>query len=414
MPRLINRNPSYRKHRATGQAVATFDGRDVYLGKFGTAASRLEYDRVMSEWLTAGRRLPPSTDLAVVELCDRFWEHAQSYYRHPDGSPTGEAISFKYAMGPLVRLYGPTPVADFKPLALQAVRAEMVRMGWCRNVVNRQTGRIKQIFKWGVANELVRADVYAALMAVVGLHAGRTAAKESKPVRPVSDAMVEATLPHLSPTIRAMVEVQRLTGCRPGEVCAMRMSDLDRTGEVWTYRPTIHKLAWRGRERVIFIGPKAQEILTPFLKLNPNAYLFSPAESEQQRRDAVHAARVTPMSCGNRPGSNRRRRPQHTPGDRYDTCAYALAIKRGCQRAFAMPDELLAGNTPDARLARKKWRAANTWNPNQLRHSSATRIRREFGLESAGAVLGHSKLETTQVYAERDRETARRVAAAIG
>ena len=36
MPRLTERNPSYRKHRATGQAVVTIGGRDFYLGPWGT------------------------------------------------------------------------------------------------------------------------------------------------------------------------------------------------------------------------------------------------------------------------------------------------------------------------------------------------------------------------------------------
>jgi hypothetical protein len=49
MPRLINRNPSYRRHRASGQAVVTINGQDVYLGPHGTAASKREYDRVLGE-----------------------------------------------------------------------------------------------------------------------------------------------------------------------------------------------------------------------------------------------------------------------------------------------------------------------------------------------------------------------------
>ena len=40
MPRLTRANPKYRKHRASGQAVVTLDGRDRYLGPHGTNASR--------------------------------------------------------------------------------------------------------------------------------------------------------------------------------------------------------------------------------------------------------------------------------------------------------------------------------------------------------------------------------------
>ena len=41
--RRVNvRNPSYRLHKPSGQAVVTLNGRDYYLGKHGTAESRAE------------------------------------------------------------------------------------------------------------------------------------------------------------------------------------------------------------------------------------------------------------------------------------------------------------------------------------------------------------------------------------
>jgi site-specific recombinase XerC len=49
-----------------------------------------------------------------------------------------------------------------------------------------------------------------------------------------------------------------------------------------------------------------------------------------------------------------------------------------------------------------------------LRHSTATEIRRRFGLEAAQVVLGHSGANVTEVYAERDFELAMSVAKEIG
>jgi hypothetical protein len=49
MPRLIRSNPTYRKHKASGQAVVTLDGRDTYLGPQGTGASQPDYDRFVGE-----------------------------------------------------------------------------------------------------------------------------------------------------------------------------------------------------------------------------------------------------------------------------------------------------------------------------------------------------------------------------
>ncbi|MBN2024517.1 MAG: hypothetical protein JW809_17185, partial [Pirellulales bacterium] len=57
-----DRVPSYRRHKPSGQAVVTLAGRDIYLGKWNTRASRAEYDRLVGEWLAGGRCLPPQQD----------------------------------------------------------------------------------------------------------------------------------------------------------------------------------------------------------------------------------------------------------------------------------------------------------------------------------------------------------------
>src|SRR5262249_4354731 len=41
----IGRIPSYRRHRASGQAVVTLNGVDHYLGRFNSPESKAEYDR---------------------------------------------------------------------------------------------------------------------------------------------------------------------------------------------------------------------------------------------------------------------------------------------------------------------------------------------------------------------------------
>jgi hypothetical protein len=86
---------------------------------------------------------------------------------------------------------------------------------------NRRVALIKRIFKWAVAEELAPPAVHQAVAAVAGLQKGRTAAHETKPVMPVNDAVVDATLPNLGRHVRGLVEFQRLTGCRPGEACAV-------------------------------------------------------------------------------------------------------------------------------------------------------------------------------------------------
>jgi hypothetical protein len=68
--------PAYRLHKPSGAAVVTLrdalgNRHDVRLGRFGSAESRAEYGRVISEWEANNRRLPrpaAPADLTVAEL----------------------------------------------------------------------------------------------------------------------------------------------------------------------------------------------------------------------------------------------------------------------------------------------------------------------------------------------------------
>jgi len=179
---------------------------------------------VTAEWL-ANDRSGLSSDFTVVELIRDFLRHAHSYYRRPDGTPTNEAKNFKDALRPLKHLYGPTPVADFGPLALKAVRAEMIRREWCRTNINRQINRIKHVFRWAAAAELIPSAVSHRIDTLPALKAGRSQARESAPVATVPDVWVDAVKPFVSRQVWAMIQLQRLTGMRPGEVVTLRGAD---------------------------------------------------------------------------------------------------------------------------------------------------------------------------------------------
>ena len=409
MPSLSDpaRIPSYRRHKPSGQAVVTLNGRDFYLGTWNTKASRAEYDRLTSEWLTSARCLP-SSDLgvSVAELGLAYWRFAKRYYRK-DGRPTGSIDRIRVAVRVLRETYGQTPARDFGPLALQAIQARLVAAGKSRRYVNYLAETIKRMFRWGVSQEMLPEAVYRALTTVLGLRKGRTEAREPKPVRPVADEVVDATLPHVPLVVADMVRFERLTGCRPAEVCIVRPCDVDTTGDVWVYRPESHKTEHTGRERVIAIGPKAQDVLRPYLLRAAECYCFVPAESERKRLADRHAQRVTPLSCGNRPGSNRKRRPKRRPGECYTTNTYRRAIHRAVELVNRKRAKEAAekGEKPD--LLEK-------WGPNRLRHSAATEIRRYFGLEAAQTVLGHATADVSQIYAERDLAKALEVMRKIG
>lgn len=427
MPKLVRAIPAYQRHRASGQAVVTLNGHDYYLGPHGTKASRLEYDRLIGEWLANGRRFQRATvddGLTMVELIAAYLRFATGYYRK-DGKSTSEIQAIKSALRPVKVLYGRHPARDFGPTALQCVRQKMIEAGWASGTINSHVSRIRRMFRWGVAQELIPPTSIHSLIAVDGLRAGRTEARETLPVPPVDDAVVDATLAHLPDMIADMVRFQRLTGMRPEEVCILRPGDLDRTGDIWQFRPATHKTIHRGRERVVFIGPLAQAILLPYLKREPHTYCFRPCESEAKRRARRHAERQTPLTFGNRPGTNRHRVPKRQPGERYAVDAYRRAIHRACDTAFPptgdiarSPGESMTawrGRLTDAQTtALDEWQSDHRWSPNQLRHSAATEIRRKFGLEAAATVLGHVKADVTQIYAERDYRLAANVARQMG
>jgi integrase len=108
----------------------------------------------------------------------------------------------------------------------------LAESGKCRRYCNYLVQQIRRIFKWGVSQELIPETVYRALATVSGLKRGRTEAREPDPVGPVADTVVDATLPHLPVVIADMVRLERLTGCRPAEVCSIRPCDVDTSGNV--------------------------------------------------------------------------------------------------------------------------------------------------------------------------------------
>jgi integrase len=87
----------------------------------------------------------------------------------------------------------------------------------------------------------------------------------------------------------------------------------------------------------------------------------------------------------------RKKHPKRAPGKLYTTIAYDHAVSRACERA----------DVP-------------SWAPNQIRHNAGTRIRSEFGVEAARIILGHASVATTEIYAEIDREQARKIMRQLG
>lgn len=229
----------------------------------------------------------------------------------------------------LRRLYGHTRVADFDLTRREVVQQEMVRQRdprtnkpWSRHYVNANIQRVLRVFRWGKRRGFVPPEVWVRIEDVEHLQKGRTNAPESEPIRPVPDEHVDAVKPYVSRQVWAMIELQRLTGARPGEVVIMRPADIDRSGEVWIYTPCDHKNAHRGKPRVIPLGPRCQAILGTFLlERAASNHLFSPNEAEEERKAARRQTRRSKVQPSQYDRS--KPNPARKPSDHYTTQSYA-------------------------------------------------------------------------------------------
>lgn len=360
------KDPRYRHHKARNLAVVRIEGKDYYLGRFGSEESRAKYHRLLADW-RAGllnhnessarchvRDKHHDNAIMIADLVRMYGRFAKEYYQK-DGAPTQPGI--KVALRYLQQTFGDVAAMNFGPKALKIVRAQMIDDDLSRRYINDNINRIRRCFRWATEEELIGGDVYQALRAVPSLAAGRSAARETEPIRPVDLKLIEKTLHRLSRTVADMVRSQLLLACRPSEICRMSVGEIDRSQDVWLYEPERHKTEHREHIRQILIGPRAQRLLAPYLLRSPEVPCFVSKRT----------------------------------GRGYSINAYRLAIIRACKKA-----------------------GIAKWAPQQLRHTKATEVRAKFGLEAAQVFLGHCSADVTQIYAERNLVLAKKVAREVG
>lgn len=410
MPRPTGstKQPSYRLHLRSGQAVTTIAGKDYYLGAHGTPASKQNYDRLIAEWYRRGRQGPAASgdSATVAQVAAGYIE-----YRPANEQAKGRR-KVVTAMHRLCSIYGNTSAAEFDAQKLMALRDAMARMiarpfgkdagrTLCRTTINNAIAYVKLAFRWAHQVRMVPASVCHSLSTVTSWRPGEGPARGSKKVRPVDDRHVEAVLEVANPILAAMIRLQWLTGMRCGEVFQMRACDIDMTKPVWEYRPATHKTQKRGIERVIRIGPKAQGVIRPFLRAEINAPLFSPADSDRCQLAIRRTASGIRLCHYTRQRAVRAKEPMFNAG------VYCTCIKHACDRADKLA-HLRNPNVPSDK------RIVPRWQSHQLRHSAATFIARECGIDTAREVLGHTSRAMTERYAERGTSAAERAMAAWG
>ncbi len=396
MPRPRKNKPDYCHHTPSGLAYVRIDGKFYWLGKHGSQVSRDKYDVVIGQWKLQGRTLAPAltaaitsspgfgisrniastSEITIVELVDAYWEDAKVYYKGDPLKSNGHLHSLRGAVRLLVRLYGDLPLSQFGPLKFAMVRDQMIepkldkarrrvvdpvtggittafveiqRPGWARGYINSQVKRLKRMFAWGVARELVPPQIYHALVMVEGLRKGKTLARESLPVGPAGDDDIQKVLPLLPPPVKSMIMLEAITGMRPGEVRIMRACDIDTGTQPWIYSPQWHKTEHHGSDhtREIFLGPRAQEILKPYL--STLSYLFAPKDSDAWVRAQRRNNRKTPMTPSqlsralNSAGRERKFHPFYTK-DSFAQCVRRACVRAGLSKGFHQ--RLGSGNVP--------------------------------------------------------------------
>ncbi len=390
----MSRLPSVRTH-AKGYFFIRISGKDHYLGKDRSAANA-QAKLLLSEYLRdqhfSQKSQPMTSELTIEEIAVEYLCFAKTYYVGSERS----ADSFdrcRLSIKPLIDLYGKEKPSQFGPLALKRVRDRFVGAELSCSTVNDRVNIIKQCFRWAVENEFCDSSVYQALQTVRPLQPGRSFVKSGKKVKSVPLEIVEQTLLHLSPIIADLVRFQLHSGMRSSEMLKLRLCDIDMSRPIWRYNPQDHKTAWKQKERVVFFGPRCQEILGKYLERVGNdteRYLFSAKDAMEEHRQKRAAERKTKPQASrqNRPPKEN---PKRTPGDKYRRESYRTAILRACDRAGVEP-----------------------WFPHQLRHLAGTLAREVEGLDGSQHFLGHSNAKITEQYAEIRDAKGEAVAQKIG
>ncbi len=370
MPKLTCRSSRLCYLPSRGMAVVYIRGRRIFLGPWPEHPKppSPEVQAKYKAALVAANLTDKPQPLArstVAMLVDKITDWAAEYYQ---GAPKDLQAVIQAAELLLAITGKGMLVDDLGPAHIVGCRDALVASGRTRQGVNKTLGMIRRILRRGCELGLLSPTVLTGCLVVPGLRPGRTSARESVRRSAVADEVIEATLGHLSPQLRAMVRLQRITGMRPNELLRMTWDQIDQTGPVWIYRPVRHKCAWRGQTREILIGAKAQAILREWRSLD-GLPVFSP------RRDRPHLLHNW----------------ERAPREEWRITSYGHAIARACEIA-----------------------KVPRWSPQDLRKAAAQEIREEFGLEVAAAVLGHSVEVNQRHYSTHSRKAALEVVKKLG
>ena len=222
------RSPTLCRHKRTGHAYANFDGHQLWFGRYDDPETYERFGRTLAEWRANGCRLPVEKSDQALTLADvvaRYLEFAERFYCRADGTPTREIDNIRDAVRPLLATYSTLAIESLGIRELKVVREQLIDRGLARTTIYDRLNRIVRIVGWAGEGELCKPEVFGGLKALRPLRRGRSRAKETKRVRPLSRKHVEAVLESVSRPVAGILELMWHTGMRPGEACQLRLTD---------------------------------------------------------------------------------------------------------------------------------------------------------------------------------------------
>jgi len=383
---------------SSGQARVTLSGKTYYLGKHGTTAAMAKYLELVKRWEAGGRQpLEPRPDVEqakpmrdVFTLWERYLDASKRYQKH--GKPTSQRAIVRVAVAEFVCRFGDVPAPRYSERHLLQHRDTLEqRESLSRHGINRKMSILIAGLRWAYGRGLISRDGWLGTSAIEPLTRAEAGHRDRKrPKRAVSLEEVERVAACLPRVPAAMLRLQAAIGCRPGEICAMRWADIDKTpvfvGEItcWTYNVADAKASHHGRATSYALVPKAQKILEDFPPRSPGACIFSPSETMLELGESRRSARLTP------PTKQMRDRDSASSRDYagcYTTATYRQAIERGIQKAN---QRAAARSRPEEHVA--------PFTPHEVRHGAVTRAAALFGAFAASSFANHASVQTTEGY----------------
>lgn len=292
----------------------------------------------------------------VEDVIRAFEKEQLPKYQTAEGRPNAEQACYLGVFRILRDLCPDLPAAKFGPLMLRKVRDAMVAKGWCRRYINQQVCRCRFLFKWAISFELAPPSVIEALRCLPPLKPGESAARESKLKVAVPEDHIAKVRERMRPQHRDILDLLLLTGCRPGELLGLKAGDIDCSVAPWRFDMQAHKTKHKGKRRVLFFNATAQAILARYLV-------------DEHGQPLPVGTKLFPV---NRQG-------------------FSEVIFRACVRC-----------------------EVPLFTPHQLRHTTATRVVDQLGVEAARNLLGHSGVAMTRHYSLTADAQAIAAVAALG